>query len=411
MQPAASFRDPIHGFIHADPLERALIDSRPLQRLRSIRQLGFANLVFPGAEHSRFGHALGAMELAGRVYDAVAARSEGMLDPDRQSLERRQVRAAALLHDIGHAPFSHSAEEHFEGGIDHEQMTARLTRLPEIEKIFDRWGRGLEPRAVISLLAKPEGTTERLLSQIVSGELDVDKMDYLLRDSLFCGVQYGSYDLPRLLDTMLPLKDPETGEWGVGVYEGGVHALEALVMARYYMFTQVYFNPIGKALELHFNEWLTEQGRRWPADPEAFLGEDDVSTVTAMQKTDSPHARAVTHRQYFPLAYETREHLSPEEKSRFESLLPKLEAQFGAPHVLVSRSAKDPHRLGQARVLVKRYDGGLEPMAEASHFIRHLARIDRYRVYTPPQIEDQVAATIEELLGSLTSAADQDAST
>ena len=110
MQPVASFRDPIHGFIHADPLEKALIDSRPLQRLRSIRQLGFANLVFPGAEHSRFSHVLGAMELAGRVYDTVAARSEGILEPSRDSLTRRLVRSAALLHDIGHAPFSHSAE-------------------------------------------------------------------------------------------------------------------------------------------------------------------------------------------------------------------------------------------------------------------------------------------------------------
>ena len=397
MQPVASFRDPIHGFIHADAFEKALIDSRPLQRLRSIRQLGFAHLVFPGAEHSRFGHVLGAMELAGRVYDAVAVRSEGVLDPDRRSLTRRLVRAAALLHDIGHAPFSHSAEDLFEGGIDHEQMTAHLLGLSEIERIFDRWGDGVEPQAVIRLLGKPQGKTQRLLSQIISGELDVDKMDYLLRDSLFCGVQYGSYDLPRLLDTILPLRDPETGEWGLGVFEGGVHALEALVMARYYMFTQVYFNPIGKALELHFSQWLTEQGRRWPADPEAFLDEDDISVVTAMRQSDSPHARAVIHRQYFPLAFETREHLTTDEKTRFESLLPHLREQFGSPHILVSRSAKDPHRLAQAGVLVKRFDGGLEPMEEASHFIRHLARIDRYRVYAPPQIEDQVTATIDEL--------------
>jgi HD superfamily phosphohydrolase len=397
MQPVASFRDPIHGFIHADPLEKALIDSRPLQRLRSIRQLGFAYLVFPGAEHSRFGHVLGAMELAGRVYDAVAVRSDGVLDSDRRSPARRLVRAAALLHDVGHAPFSHSAEELFEGGIDHEDMTALLLGMPELERIFDKWGDGLEPEAVIELLGKPENATGRLLSQIVSGELDVDKMDYLLRDSLFCGVRYGSYDLERLLDTMLPLRDPETMEWGLGVFEGGVHALEALVMARYYMFTQVYFNPIGKALELHFNEWLTEQGRQWPADPEAFLLENDDSVVTAMRQSDSPHARAVINRQYFPLAFETREHLTQDEKTRFESLLPQLREQFGSPHILVSRSAKDPHRLGQARVLVKRFDGGLEPMAEASHFIRHLARIDRYRVYTPPQIEDQVSATIEDL--------------
>jgi HD superfamily phosphohydrolase len=397
MQPVASFRDPIHGFVHADPLEKALIDSRPLQRLRSIRQLGFAYLVFPGAEHSRFGHALGAMELAGRVYDAVAIRSEGILDPDRQSQSRRLVRAAALLHDIGHAPFSHSAEELFEGGINHEQMTRRLLGSDEIARVFDRWGEGLDPTTVARLLVEPDGARERLLSQIVSGELDVDKMDYLLRDSLFCGVQYGSYDLARLLDTMLPLRDPETDEWGLGVFEGGVHALEALVMARYYMFTQVYFNPIGKALELHFNEWLTETGHRWPSDPEAFLAESDFSIITAMGDSDSPHARAVTERQYYPMVCETREHLSSGDKARFENLLPTLREQFGHHHILVSRSAKDPHRLGEARVLVKRFDGGLEPMEEASHFIRHLARIDRYRIYTPPELEARVSAAFETL--------------
>lgn len=397
MKPAASFRDPIHGFIHADPLERALIDSRPLQRLRSIRQLGFAHLVFPGAEHTRFGHALGAMELAGRVHDALAARSDSLLDPDPRSSSRRVARAAALLHDIGHAPFSHSAEEHFQGGIDHEQMTRLILELDEMQSIFERWGEGLDHRAVHRLLCAPEGATERLLSQVVSGELDVDKMDYLLRDSLFCGVRYGSYDLDKLLDTILPLRDPQTNEWGLGVDEAGVHALEALVMARYYMFTQVYFNPIVKALELHFNQWLSERGHRWPRDPEEFLSESDVSVMTAMRESSSPHARAVIERRYYPLVFETREHLSGEEKVRFEGVLPSLRDRFGNEGLLVSLSAKDPHRLGEARVLVRRFDGGLEPMEEASHFIRHLARIDRYRIYAAPELQTEVAAAIEEL--------------
>ena len=256
-----SVRDPVHGFVRADALERALIDTRPLQRLRSIRQLGMMFFVFPGAEHSRFSHALGAMELAGRLYDALAAKSSGLLDTDRRARERRLVRAAGLLHDVGHAPFSHSAEEQFEGGIDHEEMTRRLLELPEVRDAFAVHGDGMRPADVARLLEGGEGPVERLLSQVVSGELDVDKMDYLLRDSLFCGVRYGSYDLPRLLDTVVPIRDPDPardGEWGIGVEEGGVHALEALVMARYYMFTQVYFNVTGKALELHLAAWLDE---------------------------------------------------------------------------------------------------------------------------------------------------------
>jgi HD superfamily phosphohydrolase len=389
-----SVRDPVHGFIRADPLEAALIDSRPVQRLRFIHQLGLTFMVFPGAEHSRFSHALGAMELAGRVYDALAAKSDGAMPVGPRSRGRRLVRAAALLHDLGHAPFSHSAEELFEGGIDHEEMTRRLLATAEIGEVFARHGDGLEPEAVAHLLAGEGGPHERLLTQIVTGELDVDKMDYLLRDSLYCGVRYGHYDLDRLLDTIVPLADPESGEWGIGVEEGGVHALEALVMARYYMFTQVYFNVVGKALELHLAAWLAERGLVWPADPEAFVGHDDVTVLGRMRADSSPHARAVATRRHYPLAFETREHLSREEHDRFEALLGELARALPPGSLLVSNSAKDPHRMAANRVLVCRDDGRLEPMEEFSHFIRHLGRIDRFRVYAPPERVDEVAAAL-----------------
>jgi len=395
-----SIRDPVHGFVRADALERALIDTRPLQRLRSIRQLGMMFFVFPGAEHSRFSHALGAMELAGRLYDALAAKSAGLLDTDRRARERRLVRAAGLLHDVGHAPFSHSAEEQFEGGIDHEEMTRRLLELPEVCEAFRLHGDGLRPDDVIRLLRCGEGPVERLLSQVVSGELDVDKMDYLLRDSLFCGVRYGSYDLPRLLDTVVPIRDPDPGrdgEWGIGIEEGGVHALEALVMARYYMFTQVYFNVTGKALELHLSAWLAEEGTPWSADPELFLAEDDVAVLARMRTSSSPHAHAVLHRARYPLAYETREHLTREQRERFAALVPELVERFGRRHLLVSNAAKDPHRMGQSRVFVQRYDGTLEPVEEASQFMRHLTRIESFRVYAAPDRCADVKAAIAEM--------------
>ena len=138
-----SFRDPIHGFIEADELEAALIRTRPMQRLRQVRQLGLTHLVFPGAEHSRFGHALGAMHLAGRVYDTLARVEETPLEPGPQARARRLVRAAALLHDLGHAPFSHWAEDLFEDGIDHEEMSRRLLAGDEIGGVFKRFGDGV----------------------------------------------------------------------------------------------------------------------------------------------------------------------------------------------------------------------------------------------------------------------------
>ena len=386
-----AFRDPIHGFIRADAFEAALVQSRPVQRLRSIRQLGFGYLVFPGAEHSRFSHVLGVMELAGRVYDAVAAKSDGLVPTGEGARERRLVRAAALLHDVGHAPFSHSAEQLFEGGIDHEGMTRRLLHSDEMREIFDRFGEGLRPEEVTELLSGPDEPRSRLLSKIVSGELDVDKMDYLLRDSLFCGVRYGSYDLDRLLDTLLPIEDPDTGRWGLGVDSGGVHALEALVMARYYMFTQVYFNVVGKALELHFNEWLREEGIVWPTDPDSFLTHDDISTMSDMRRSDNLHARAVVDRSHFALAFQSREHLSSAEREQIEALVEEARRELAPDGILVSRAAKDPHRFEQDRVWVRTESGALEPVQRASHFIGHLERIDSLRVYTRPELRDRVA--------------------
>lgn len=395
-QPPAhlSLRDPVHGFIRADALETALIASTPVQRLRFIHQLGLSHLVFPGAEHSRFSHALGAMELAGRMYDQLASKSGGRLPISPTARPRRLVRAAALLHDIGHAPYSHSAEELFEDGIDHEEMTRRILAMPEIERAFERFGDGLTPAEVSSLLSGGTDRDERLLAGIISGELDVDKMDYLLRDSLFCGVRYGNYDLDRLLDTVVPLEDPQAERWGIGVEEGGVHALEALVMARYYMFTQVYYNVTSKALELHLNEWLNEEGRRWPSDPDAFLAQDDVSVLTAMRRSQSVHASAVVDRHHFPLAYQTREHLTSTESQRFRDLIQRVIQRFGPSNVLVSHSSKDPHRLSKSRVLVRRSSGALESMEEASHFIGHLRRIEQFRVYSPEALCAEVTRTI-----------------
>jgi HD superfamily phosphohydrolase len=389
-----SFRDPIHGFIRTDDLETALIDSRPLQRLRFIRQLGWTFLIFPGAEHSRFSHVLGTMHLAGRVYDALAAKSDGRLPTHPECHERRLVRAAALVHDIGHAPFSHSAEDLFADGIDHEEMSRRLLGTPEIADIFERHGQGLDTEAVRRVLSKTGQGVERLLSEIITSELDVDKMDYLRRDSLYCGVQYGSYDLERLIDTLTPITDPEDGEWRIGVDHGGVHALEALVMARYYMFTQVYFNVTGKAMELHYNEWLRSEGRQWPSEPMDFLRHDDVSVFHTMRRSEHRHARALVHRERFSLAFETKEHLVAEERERFETLLPDIEARFGSDNLLVDHSLKDPHRLGKKRVLVRRYDGSLIPMAEASNFISHMSRIDSYRVYAPREICSEVGTAL-----------------
>ena len=224
-------------------------------------------------------------------------------------------------------------------------------------------------------------------------------MDYLLRDSLFCGVRYGTFDLERLLDTMLPIEDPETGEWGVGVEEGGVHAVEALVMARYYMFTQVYFNVTGKALELHLNEWLEEQRRPLGG------GAGGLPRRRTTSRSGRPCARSARA----PRPRAGRAPRTSRSPSRPASTSParrrsasrrcsrSCARRFGPGSLLVSNSAKDPHRLGTQ----PRPGAALRRLARSrwsrpSQFIRHLSRIDRYRVYTPPPLRDEVAAALRE---------------
>jgi HD superfamily phosphohydrolase len=168
-------------------------------------------------------------------------------------------------------------------------------------------------------------------------------------------------------------------------------------MARYYMFTQVYFNVTSKVMELHFSQWLRRQGRAWSSDPEAFLAEDDISVLHEMRQSDDPHARAIIHRERFSLAFETGEHLRETERRSFEEILPRLRERFGAENLLIDNSAKDPHRMEKNRVMVRMRSGAIVPMAEASDFIKQLSRIDAYRVYAPKALRADVAAAVEEL--------------
>ena len=150
-------------------------------------------------------------------------------------------------------------------------------------------------------------------------------------------------------------------------------------------------------MELHFNQWLRSQGREWASEPEAFLKEDDITVLQEMRVSDHPHARAIIHRERFSLAYETSEHLSREERESFQAILPRLRDRFGAENLLVDNSNKDPHRLAKNRVWVRRRDGDLVPMSQASDFIAKLSRIDAFRVYAPKELRQDVNDSVLQL--------------
>ena len=297
-------RDPIHVFIRLDSDERRVLDSRPVQRLRNIHQLAMEYLVYPGATHKRFEHALGVMELASRVFDVITRQDvvhETMRrvvpeigNEDQKRYWRRVLRMAALCHDIGHLPFSHAAEhELLPPGWTHETISADLIRSDEMQTIWVNITPPLRTEDIMKLAVGQEKLPdvqftdwEAMLSEIVVGNaFGVDRMDYLLRDSLHTGVQYGRFDHYRLIDTLRILpKDDRSEEPTLGLESGGLQSAEALLLARYSMFSQVYLHPVRRAYDLHLKEFLKEWLPKdtFPTEIEEFLTYSDIEVLAGI---------------------------------------------------------------------------------------------------------------------------------
>ncbi|EPY11121.1 MULTISPECIES: HD domain-containing protein [Paenibacillus] len=231
------FKDPVHNYVHVqDRTIWDLINTREFQRLRRIRQLGTSYLTFHGAEHSRFSHSLGVYEITRRII----SQFERNQYEDWPQEERLVALCAALLHDVGHGPFSHSIEEAFD--MFHEDWTYRIIiEDTDINRVL----RQVDPQLPTKVASVIRRTYERpIVVNLVSGSLDADRMDYLLRDAYFTGVNYGTFDIDRILRVLRPLKDR------IVVKESGMHAVEHYLLARYEMYWQVYFHPVTRSSEM-----------------------------------------------------------------------------------------------------------------------------------------------------------------
>lgn len=286
--------DPVHHFIELTAAEARLLDSTVLQRLRRLRQLGLAYLAFPSAEHSRFSHALGALAMGTRAFDQLLRDGrEFFVNEADAAYQRRLVRAALILHDIGHGPFSHACEAVL--GVRHEERTKALLALPELQAHLAELD--VDPKHVLDLILGTSPAPYPVLTEIVSGpNLDADRMDYLLRDAYFTGVTSGRYDADQLIASLRIFHID--GHLVLGIDRRGVVALESFVLARYMMFASVYFHHTTRMFERVLQRVLREV---WPdpheLDPiDEFLRWDDFRVLNELREAPSEAARALRER-------------------------------------------------------------------------------------------------------------------
>jgi len=273
-------RDPVHKYIHITDLEKSIIDTPVFQRLRRIKQLAGAHLTYPGATHTRFLHSLGVMFTAGRMFSHLVNYYPEKADKDDLQL----VRLAGMLHDIGHGPFSHTFEEVLseKKGITHEDVAKMLVEKTELKDIISKGG--FKPDEIAGLSTGKCRTRERWVNQIISSHFDADILDYLRRDSLFTGVEYGLIDAERIIDSMVLWDD------FLAIDEAALYALESLFIARYMMFKAVYFHRTVRAAVIMLSRAMLlvddAIGLTDFKTPKEYVSLDDYSVIEKILSMD-----------------------------------------------------------------------------------------------------------------------------
>jgi HD superfamily phosphohydrolase len=333
MRKFVEVRDPLHGSIGVAPDELAVIDHPFFQRLRSIRQLGFSDLSFPGATHTRYLHSIGAMYLAGEIFDNVFGRSnEDPFSgaPEVRARLRQTLRLAALLHDSGHAPLSHATE--FAMGLvrelgrplkpetdperraSHEDYTLRIIVDSSLTPLLERHS-SVPASAVAGLIDDgfpvPDGYFEHagidwrpMLSQVISSELDCDRMDYLRRDSYFTGANYGRFDLRWVLSNLA--WHPVDDRAHLAVRERALYAVEDFLLSRHHMFLMVYFHQRSVVYEEMLRRYFGEGGDGYilPSNVEDYHAYDDPHLLGHLRKSRNPWAVRIVEARPFKLLIE-----------------------------------------------------------------------------------------------------------
>ena len=362
-------KDPIHGAIEVSDAEVVVLDSREFQRLRAIKQLGFAEFSFPGATHNRYLHSVGVMHLAGRAFDSIFRDFKFSTDRVRRNL-RQVLRLGALLHDIGHGPLSHTTEEVMppvaklkikaydlrdpKAGAfdqtrkaDHEDYTIKFITDSPLTEILKRSFADFTPLHVAALVDKSllspddffidQGLDFRtVLSQVVSSEMDVDRMDYLERDAYFCGTNYGRVELGWLIGNLT--HHIVENKVYLGLSRRALYTFDDFLISRHHMYLMVYFHHKSIVYEEMLMRYLSSPECTYvlPADINAYVRCTDYSLYEHLSSVDNFWAQRIAARQPHKMLFEKH---ATEESARPERMCEALE-HVGIPTIHASSQAR-----------------------------------------------------------------------
>lgn len=425
-------RDPVHGLVAFETAEEsivpALLEAAEMQRLRRVRQMGLASLAYPGADHTRFSHAVGAAHVMKELLRRLRGIHEVLPFWQRVTTERaREALAAALLHDVGHGPFSHLFEEALPNTPRHEDWTRRivLDESTEVNQILRRFDANLPARVAELIKGRHEVT---FLAHAVSGIFDVDRCDYLLRDAHATGVSYGRFDLDWLIRSLcfgVPHDESSAPPLAIDGSKG-IPAIESFLLARLFMFQQVYFHKTERA-----SEWmlarifervreLLADGRRLPGTPDAiaslsregdapleqYLRLDDAALWVALESwrhAADPLLADLTRRVYARRLFKTVElfgdQTEPEARlallerarhaARESGLAPEVYVGLDAASTIAFDDTGDP-------LMVMFPRGETRPLSEVSFLLGRLRqqKMERVRLIFAPELREAVERAV-----------------
>lgn len=414
-------RDPIHGFIEINEWEKTIINQPEFQRLRRIKQLSLSDMVYPATNHTRFEHSLGVMHVATQMFDNIVKNEmdflRNKLNYTESGLERERIliRLAGLLHDIGHPPFSHAAEELMPLRPDstkdhyvHEDYSIAIIKNKFRRYIDESKFNDLKITAdeVCNLLTKgPTSSEKAFWRNLISGQLDADRADYLLRDSYHAGVNYGRYDLKRILRTLTVINDPETDNFSIGIDKSGWHAAEGLIIARYQMFTQVYFHHTRRAYDNHTSEAIktllkyeTKRNTFLPpteSNLDEYLDWDDWKVGGLIKEGKAgPHGEIILNRSHYRRVYETKEVPNVNDLKEFETISKEFKNKIG----FIDNAEKSWYKMGDEDIPIaeEKSTSKCAPLSQYSSIVRNLAPNKQIRIYVPYENKEDIKKQIDE---------------